>query len=142
MKVQVTLFRDSNNQVRLRVKDVLSRVNVCEVKLSLENYALILTGQGEVEGDVDYGNLLAVGKQKVTEPRQAFCPAKERYSLPAEEAKAYLLEHCQEEGWIIDTSLGNKNSVNPTCTSNGLSGFTINYKVYKYVEVSDDNPKV
>ncbi len=142
MKAKVTISRNSRDIVRILIKDTLSKVKVCEVSLSLEDYAQIITGLSEVEGDVEYGNLLAVGKQKVVESRQAFCPAKERYSLPAEEAKAYLLEHCQEEGWTIDTYLGSKNSVTATCTSNGLSGYTINYKVYKYVEASDDNPKV
>jgi hypothetical protein len=134
MKASVTISRRSDDTIAITIKDEVSRERVCEVKLSLEDFAKALTGQGELSGDVRYGELAVVGKRKVKEPRNVTV-AKPVYGFADKDwAKSVLLKACQEEGWSVDYHLGAQNSI---VFNQYGDTYTINYSVYKYVDIEE-----
>ena len=72
-KASVTISRNSHDKVMLRVTCDTSRVLISEVELSLEDYALAVTGLSEVNGQlvrhVSESNAAKIGLKKIVEDR-------------------------------------------------------------------------
>lgn len=126
MKANVSISRTNRNEILVTIKDVASRIKVAEINFSLEEYALLISGMSEIEGEIIYGNLIHVGKEKIVEKRQCVIP-KELYYAKKEEIKNWLEENKQEEGWYLDAYLGSQDSF-----VYGSEEIKINYFVYKY----------
>jgi hypothetical protein len=126
-KGSVSISRNSNDQVNIRIHDSASGAEFVDIQITLENYALLITGLSRVEATGDVRGLDKVGKQKVIEQRSVVCP------LDGWDKKVFrhwLIENCQEEGWELNSYLDSQTSV-----SNNKDGTkTLNYSVVRYVE--------
>lgn len=125
MKAQVTISRRNNNKVYIGIEDSNSHIEFVEVELTLEDYAMIITGLSSVAGEVTYRGLDCVGKTRVTEPRRVKSGVS---GCDKEEHKKWLEENCREEGWRLNSYLGSQRSLS---YENGKT--VLNYSVYKYV---------
>jgi len=122
----ITITRNSNDEVNIRLKDSASRTEFVDVSLSLRDYALLLTGLSHVEVAGEVRGLDKVGKTRVTERRSITCP------IESHDKKAltqWLIDNCQEDGWQLDSYLGSQGSV---VYKDGVT--VLNYSVTKYVE--------
>lgn len=124
----ISCNRASDDTVRIEIEDNLSQQRFLEIKLSLEDFALMITGLSGIDFQGEVRNLSAVGKKKISEKRSAVFPGSS--STDRTELEQWLLDNKQEEGWSINTYLGSQRSV---ITVEGKT--TLNYSVYKYVEV-------
>ena len=123
---RVTISRNSNDIVTIRLKDNNSRLGITEISMNLENYALLITGLAEVECQHETTNDVSnIGKTKVIESRSIIAPnlgyGKDKY-------EEWLAENGQEEGWEISLYLNSQRSI--VHMDNTV---TINYNVFKYV---------
>ena len=133
MEASITISRDSHDTVRIELRDRNSRIKFALLELSLENYALAVTGLSEIEGEVSYAGLEFVGKTKVAESRKAQIRADlfgESYSEGfKDKVKEYLIDLHKGEDWMVNSYLNSKDSI---VSIN--DGYLINYSVFKYVE--------
>lgn len=129
MKIDATISisRDSNDIIRISVRDETSVNRFLEMELSPHDFAMAVTGLSEIKCNAVVRGLENVGKLKVSERRSAECPlgCHDRQAL-----SLWLLENCKEEGWFIDAYLGSQGSVGRS--EAGLQ--QLNYRVYKFVE--------
>lgn len=101
------------------------------VNMALADFALALTGFSEVEAAAEVSGLNNVGKVRVTESRSVVYTGGSDYDKNAQQK--WLIENCQEEGWILDAYLGRQGSV----TRQGDTT-TLNYSVTKFVDPQED----
>ena len=123
---RVTISRNSKDVVTIRLKDDSSRLNITEISMSLENYALLITGLSEVECQHETTNDVSnIGKTKVIESRSIIAPflgyGKEKY-------EEWLADNGQEEGWKLSLYLSSQRSI-----VHEDNTVTLNYNVFKYV---------
>lgn len=126
---KLTISRPSSGDerfIRIAIRDELSRSRFVEFEVSLENFALALTGLSEVQGKMTVENLENVGKVRVVETRSIECPLKS--FSPREDFEKWLRENAQESGWIIDSYLRSQSSVE----RNEHGKTILNYRVYRY----------
>ena len=123
---KLTISRNSNDEVAVQIVDALSGARFVDLRLTLEEFAMAITGCAFVPCSGEVRGLDVVGKQKVIEPRTAICP---KSTHTREELEQWLVKHCQEEGWTIDPYLHSQHSV-----SHQGGGATLRYSVFKYVE--------
>lgn len=125
MKGEVTISRNSNDFVVISIHDEASGTRFVDLELSLENFAMAITGLARVSGEMKVRGLGHVGMKLVIENRAAKCPD---LGLGKEPYQEWLLSNCAEEGWEIDTCLGSQGSI----SRNG-KWVTLNYSVRKYL---------
>ena len=127
-KGNIRITINSNNMVNIRLRDKASRAEFVDVQMTLENYALAVTGSSDVDVFGDVRGLDKVGKVKVLEPRQTIYPG----AIYDDRAKqeSYIVENCQEEGWEVIPALRSQGSKKTDAFGNTL----LNYSVVKYVE--------
>lgn len=125
----ISITRDSHNNVNIRLRDKKSCTEFVDVHMSLEAYAMLITGLAEVDVTGEVRGLETVGKKKIQE-RRSYVPTGSTYTYDKKALKQHIEDHLQEEGWIISASLSSQNSV----VYDGKGGVTVNYDVYKYVE--------
>lgn len=123
--VTLSISRSSNSNVYIEVQDEASRVKFLKCEISLEDFAMLITG-GRVQASATLKQLDAVGKRKETERREALCPLG-WYDTNADLEK-WLVDNCQEDGWIIDSYLRSQDSVKRVD-----GGTLLRYNVYRYV---------
>jgi hypothetical protein len=127
-KGSVSISRNSNDQVNIRIHDSASGTEFVDIQMTLENYALLITGLSRVEATGDVRGLDRVGKHRVIEQRSVVCPLVDVWDKKV--FRQWLIENCQEEGWELNSYLDSQTSV-----SNNKDGTkTLNYSVVKYVE--------
>lgn len=132
------ISRNNSQEITLQVRDNLSGVQFLELKLTLEQFALAITGMsldnvvGEVRG------LENVGKTKMYESRCVKLP-KSMGNKPNSHVRQWLIEEFKEGGeiyepggWILDPYVGQQSFV---VYRDGV--VSVNYSVYKYVETED-----
>lgn len=127
LSISRPVWGDGRKAISLRLTDVASGIQFFDGEVSLENFMEALTGLGNVPGEAELRGLDDVGKKFVSERRSALMPPK----MSRDEAKTYLLTHCQEPGWRIDTYLGSKSSFEYLYASDR---YKVNYRVFKYVD--------
>ena len=123
---RITVTRNTRDIVTIRIKDDNSRQQITEVSMTLENFALLMTGLSEVECQHETTEDVSnIGKTKVIESRSIPAPflgyGKEKYG-------EWLENNGQEEGWEISSYLGSQRSI---VFNDG--NVTLNYNAYKYV---------
>lgn len=126
-KGSVTISRNSNDEVNLRIHDSASGIEFVDIQLTLENYAMLITGLSRVEATGEVRGLDKVGKTRIIEKRSVVCP------LGGYDKKVFqqwLIDNCQESGWELDSYLGSQSSM----AVNDKGERVLNYSVTKYVE--------
>lgn len=126
IKGQMQISRNSDNMINIQVKDQASSVKMLDIKLTLEEYAMLVTGCSQSDLYMEVKDLDLVGKYKVREARQIIYRGHERGKL---ELQQWLIENAQEEGWIVDPYLGSQSSVRYVGKEAILS-----YSVHKYTD--------
>jgi hypothetical protein len=124
----VSIHRRSDDTVCVEIRDELSRTKFVEATMTMEAFAYAVTGLAERPAELEVRGLENVGKRKIGEKRQIACPLRSwstRLKL-----EQWLAKHAQEDGWILNTSLGSQDSVQDSMGD----GCVLNYSVYKYVE--------
>ncbi len=126
MKIEtsISIIRQSNDEIHIRVQDHASQNTFLDISLTLEQFALAVTGVNTPEVTAEVRNLSNVGKRKQIEPRSVLCPLK---TYDKKELQKWLLDNCKEAGWEIDAYLGSRHSVR-----HSDDGVTLNYTVAKY----------
>lgn len=123
---RITLTRNTQDIVTIRIQDDNSRQQITEVSMTLENFALLMTGLSEVECQHETAEDVSnIGKTKVIESRNIVAPflgyGKEAYI-------EWLENNGQEEGWTVSLYLGSQRSI-----MFKDDNVTLNYNVYKYI---------
>ena len=126
IKTNITIARGSDDVVRIYIEDDSSRTQFLEIKLDYESFARVITGLHGVECESLVHGLEYVGKKRVTENRSVVCPLD---TYDREKFQQWIVDNCQEEGWLISSYLGSQSSV---VHREGKT--TLNYRVTKYVE--------
>jgi hypothetical protein len=103
IKAKITISKNSNDEIHIRVKDSASNIEFVDVGMSLADFAAAITGLAMVDAVADVRGLDNVGKRKIIEQRTAIAP---RMGYDRNDMKSWLNKDCQEEGWIIDDYLG------------------------------------
>ena len=128
--VQVTITRNSNDEVSIQVIDDLSHAKFLDIRMTLEGFALAVTGLGHVQAPAFIRGLENVGRKKVSEDRVVVCPLNS-YTHNREELSNWIRENCKEEGWEIDAPLNSQGSV--TRTGDGRA--QLRYRVFRFEDV-------
>lgn len=127
IKAKITISRNSNNVIKVRLVDEASQAEFFDGELSLADFASAVTGLSYVEMDAEVRGLGNVGKLKVRETRSIVCPLP---SYSRDDLRKWLTANGQEEGWILDAHLGSQNSI----STNKEGKTVLNYSVHKFVE--------
>jgi len=117
---------DSGDDYRLTVTDNSSRTRFLELRMTAKQFAEMLTSLHQSDVTAMVRGLDRVGKRRIREGRSAVCPEK---FWSREEQEAWLVENCQEEGWILDSHLGSQSSV---VHKDGQT--VLRYSVFKFVD--------
>jgi len=129
IKAKVTISRSTSNfaddVINLRISDEKSSIEFVDLKISLSDFALAITGLSSISAQGEVRGLERIGKERVYESRSINCPIK---SYNKEILREWLEKNAQEDGWILNSYLGSQNSVahKDDCT-------ILNYSVTKYI---------
>jgi hypothetical protein len=127
--------------ISLELTDPVSGIQFVDLQISFEDFGKIV-GSGRsavVAGELR--GLQYVGKTRVTERRSILCPPE---AVPefgkTEDYEKWLRENAQEEGWLVSSYLGSRDSKKSVFTEGGWStrkflGTRLHYHVTKYVDV-------
>jgi hypothetical protein len=118
------LSRRSDDKICIEVEDEASGVKFLVAEIEPYDFAQLITGLHGVKAQCHVKGLDFVGRKKVREARSVICGID---SYNNDKLREWLLENCQEEGWIIDSYLGSQNSI-----SRCHEGTRLNYSVYRY----------
>lgn len=124
-KVSITRMQQSNNSISIMIEDVASSIEFLRMEMTPENFTKAITGIASQNAVGTTYNLEYVGKQRITEKRSVVCPIS---SYDRTIFEQWLLDNCQEEGWIISTYLGSQSSI---IRNNNTT--TLNYTVTKFI---------
>lgn len=126
IKGKLSISRNSNDIINIRLDDVNSKTEFVSVDVTPEDFAYALTGLARQDVSITVRDLELVGKRRIVESRQATTTLK---SYKIDDYVKWLEENCQEDGWILDTYLGSQNSIVYKNDS-----VIINYTVVRYEE--------
>ena len=130
IEAEVTISRRSGytEHINISIKDRASRTEFVDLAMSLEDFALCLTGRSSVPATGEVRGLANIGLMKEVESRTARCPLQtfDRATL-----EQWLVDNCQEEGWILNPSLRSQHSIGHAHASDGTR--LLRYSVIRYV---------
>jgi len=127
---KISISRNNHNEINIRIRDDAARLEFLDVKMTPEDFTFLITGQAHVPITGEVKGLDVVGKVKVMEERKVTTPS----YMSRDRAEEWLLQNCQEEGWIINNNLGSQTSMKFNHADNN---HTLNYSVYKYIETTE-----
>lgn len=129
MKITASLSigRRSDGLIIFSAKDDASLSEFFVAEMTPNNFAMMITGLSFVETPCEVRGLDIVGKTKIRESRTVVCPLK---SYDRKALEQWLIDNCQEDGWLLDKYLGSQTS---TFSTEGGTG--LNYAVYRYQEI-------
>ena len=125
INTSISINRNSRDKITIRVKDEASCIEFLNLEMSLESFALSITGLSEIECEATIKNLINVGKTKVTEKRSVVCTIK---TYDKQTLSQWIANNCREDGWEVNTYLGSQSSVVHKDNTTIL-----NYSVFKYI---------
>jgi hypothetical protein len=128
IECKVSISRRSDNVICIAVEDATSHVRFLELEMTLEAFAMAITGHGYMDAAGEVHGLEVVGKRRIAEDRQAIYPGS--YIDKRDAMSAWLEANCQEDGWILDTYLGSQGSV----ASIPGGGVKLNYRVVRFAD--------
>lgn len=103
----VTIGRDSNNRVVIRMFDTEASVQFAQLELSCEAFALAITGQAHTAGELQVRSLDRVGKKQTVKSVSAKAPKKNSKAAYI----AWIKANYEKDGWICDDSLNSQRSI-------------------------------
>lgn len=115
--------------MRIELRDDNSKQIFATLTMTLPDFMKALTGQAHMPFSAVYKNLDVVGLERVREQRIVQEPEGVKHKLDLEQ---WLLDNCQEDGWIIDPYLGSQGS-----RTHKDGKVFLNYAVYKFIEPTD-----
>ncbi len=125
MKGNISIGRDSRDCINITVRDEKSSITFVEVKMTPEQFGMVITGLSMVDIEFEVRGLESVGKEKITESRTIEYP---HGGYDRKEMEEWLKENVKEDGWKVNSYLGSRGSIyyvnNKTF---------IKYSVYKFV---------
>lgn len=124
---EICITRSNNGAYYIRIEDSASSRQFVELTLTAKQFAEAVTGLYTSDVEMEVQHLDKVGKQRIRQERQVLCPLED---YKTEVLSQWLIDHCQEEGWTLDTYLGSQKSVKSVD-----GGKLLNYAVIKYVDV-------
>ena len=122
----VSIGRCNHGYINIRIRDKASRGDFVDVRMSAEDFAGCITGLAEQDVVGSVKGLEYVGKNRITEARQALYPGK---SYDKVMLAQWLRDNKQEDGWILSTYLNSQSSIQSVD-----GGTQLNYSVTKYVD--------
>lgn len=129
------LSNHSDGYVLLEIEDAISGIQIIDIQMSYSDFGKFIKGCGSIRVEANVRGLDMLGKKLVREGRRVLCPLKPNWASKKTEFKEWLEANCQEEGWSLSTYLGSQNSITPARDSNG---YWLEYSVFKYVEITDE----
>lgn len=117
----------ADGSIRLSIRCANSAVTFLELTIDSQAWVDAQFGQAGVPALGEIRKLDVVGKRRITETRSAVCPER-LYDKNA--LQSWLVDHCQESGWILDTYLGSQSSI--VYQQDGT--VLLNYRVCKWVD--------
>ena len=118
------ISRRSDDKICIEIADEASGITFVVAEIDPYDFAQIITGLHGVKAPCRVRGLDVVGKKKIRESRSIVCSVK---SYDRKFLEQWLIDNCQEDGWIVDKYLGSQNSTFPADEGTGL-----NYAVYRY----------
>lgn len=129
IKGEMSCSRTNHNEIHMQIQCSESGARFVDMYISLEEFAKLVTGVHVSDIQITVCNLDRVGKRRVTEKRSIKYEGSSEYGS-RKQWEAYIVENCQEEGWILNSTLNSQSSVEYV---DGES--ILNYSVYKYVDI-------
>lgn len=126
---EMSCCRDNHGKIHIEIQCSSSGVHFVDILLEAEQFAMLVTGAHISDIPLKVNGLDRVGKTKIRESRQVLLPL-ETYSR--DEQEKWLVDNCQEEGWILNPYLRSQSSQVRIDGTNYL-----NYSVYKYIDTED-----
>ena len=118
------ISRRSDDKICIEIADEASGVTFVVAEIDPYDFAQLITGLHGVKAPCRVRGLDIVGKKKIRESRKVVCAI---HSYDRKFLEQWIVDNCQEDGWIIDSYLGSQNSTFPSDNGTGL-----NYAVYRY----------
>lgn len=127
---EMCISRDNHNSINIEMICSESNTKFAHVRLTAEQFGMMVTGAYQSGIKIEVQNLDRVGKQKVIEHRQMVHPVAHSTRT---EMERFLIDNAQEEGWIVNPYLGSQKSVQ----HRGDAGSILCYTVHKYIDIED-----
>lgn len=131
MNGTITISKRSDDKICVSIRDCASSIHFTDALMSLEDFAAAITGLAERPVELRVNGLEFVGKRKVSENREVSCPI-DVYDRDV--LSDWIEKNCQEEGWMVDSSLMSQGSVYRVSSGNTM----LRYRVVKYVDQKED----
>ena len=109
INARVTISRSNQNRMTFRITDDDAVVRFCEFDMSLEDFALAITGLAEMRVTAVVQGLQKVGLTRITEPAEVEVP--EEIGSSRRDIEAWLIANHQRPGWELRETLGSQSSI-------------------------------
>lgn len=124
---ELGITRSSDGNYYIRIGCETSHTTFCELKLTGEQFAEAITGLYSTDIPATVNGLDRVGKKRVRESRSVVCPLD---TFSRDDQEKWLIDNCQEDGWILDPYLRSQSSVKRVDNK-----YELNYAVFKYIDI-------
>ena len=129
--ITISCRRGEEDYMSITLVDGASRISFLDIKMTLEEFAKAVTGQGFIPFNGTARNFGNLGKQKITEDFEFKMPSND--FINRKESAAVEAKRVCPEGWLIDTYFGSQSSF----VEKGGDCWA-STSIYKFVEVSDN----
>lgn len=126
---EMSCCRNNKGEIHIEIQCSSSGAHFVDVILKPEQFAMFITGAHISGIPVTVNKLDIVGKTKIRESRQVLFPMD---THNRDDREKWLVENCQEEGWILNKYLGSQSS---QVMIDGKR--YLNYSVYKYIDTEE-----
>ena len=127
INAKITISRNSNDRICIRLKDESSSIEFFDGEISLEDFAKAVTGQGFVPCPAEVRGLENVGKSRERKKTSIICPL--GWASSKDELTEWLIANGGESGWTVDPYLGSQGSI----AQEDGNRMRINYSLYRFV---------
>lgn len=130
----MTICRTNHDVINIEIQCSESLAHFLQIELTLEQFAMLVTGCHQDKIPMTVRGLDKVGKTRIHEVREVFCDYQD-YGISAHDIDAlerWIDYHCREEGWTINSNLRSQKSV-----IHVDGGVKLNYSVRKWIDKED-----
>ena len=117
--------------VRIRIEDAASGIEFVVASMEPDAFGKCVTGLSCQSAKLHVRGLEYVSMRRITEKRHIYCPIN---TFDRKTLEAWLKSVAQEDGWLLDSSLGSQDSIS---TASPRDGVILRYGVTKYVDIQD-----
>lgn len=123
---EMQITRSNHNKIHIEVQCSDSLAHFLAIELTTDQFAMLVTGCHQSDIKMEVRGLDKVGKTRVRETRQVFCPSK---TYDRDVLEKWIVDHCQEDGWVLSPGLRSQHSMKSVD-----NGTLLNYSVCKWVD--------